>query len=783
MRLRVPGTMLAAVAAMGIQDVSAAASEGGAIEEVVVTARKRAESLQDVPVAVSAFSQQELESQSIQEFVDLNAQTPGVYIRQVQADPSAALIDIRGMSQADTLLTTDASVGVYVDGVNLPRSQGLNANIFDLERVEVLKGPQGTLYGRNTTGGAINLITRKPDYAGWHGYVEGAAGNESYTQFSGAVNVPMGNTAAARLAVQKTDQDGWGESTTTGNELYDQDELFVRGSFMADPTDRLNILLQADYLDVDEGGAAEKLLQPGGNPLDPDNELPVTASIAAGVELGVLNPADIPSAQNPTGGPTFGPGLVAGYQAFSEYAGGDPLETGSDADVYSEAELWGGGLTVSYDLTDYVQVKSITGYRNWETQRLIDLDGSPFTILHPELAVDADFFSQELQLVGANADFDWVLGGFYSHEEGTDGSVTSALPAINPANPNVLDGDVTNKSWAVFAQGTYAVTDRLDVTAGLRYTEEKKELDSFNRTFNQLTQQFDCSLPPGGVPIEQCQASFSDTFSDPSWLLSADYQLTRASMVYASVSRGFRGGGQNIRGGTDPASFTSFEPETATTYEAGFKGDLINSMLRLNAAAYYTDYEDVQRSIIIPGSGSNVITVLTNAAKAEIQGFEAEAWLYPTDSLTFFATAGYTDFEYDEFDSLAQDGSTVVDRSDEEIATPEWQASISARYSRPIGSNNFLAQVDYAWQDDIVLAPESTVADEVTQPDYGLWNARLEYQLIEQGLTFALWGKNLSDEEYFVTSTDFSGNIGHTIGVVGKPRSYGLTVSLDFGDE
>lgn len=789
MRTYFGGVTVAALAALGVGEARAAtnadetaAGSQRAIEEVVVTARKRAESLQDVPVAVSAFSGAELESQTIQEFADLDAQLPGVYISQQQADPTVAVVSIRGQSQADTLLTTDSSVGVYVDGVNLPRQQGLNANMFDMERVEVLRGPQGTLYGRNTTGGAINLITRKPDYTGWHGYVEAGAGNENFTQFSGAVNIPLAETAAARLAVQKTDQDGWGESNFTGNELYDQDELFVRGSLMADPTDRLSILFQADYLDVNEGGAAEKLLQPGGNPLDPSNTLPPTPAIVAGVELGVLNPADIPSAANPVPGPTFVPGVAAGFEAVSGFAGGDLLQTDSNADVFSDATLWGGGLTINYEINDAVSLQSITGYRNWETNRLLDLDGTPFTILHPNLSVDADFFSQELQLLGATDRFDWVVGAYYSMEEGTDGSVTQAVSAINPFQPNVLDGEVENSSWAVFAQATYAATERLDLTAGLRYTEEKKELVSQNRVFNQITQEFNCQLPPGNLPIEECSAEFSDTFSDPSWLLSADYQIRDDMMIYGSIARGFRGGGQNIRGGSDPTSFVAFEPETATTYEVGIKGDLAQS-LRLNAAAYYTDYQDIQRSIIVPGSGGNVVTILTNAAEADITGFEVEAWLYATDSLTFFSTLSYLDFEYQEFDALAPDGTTVVDRSGEDIASPEWKYSISGRYDREIGNNRLGVQVDYAWQDEVNTSPSSTLPEVVTRDNTGLWNARVEYEWVERNLNLALWGKNLTDEEFIVATTDFSGNIGHTISVAGRPRSFGLTLRLDLGEQ
>ncbi|MCY3794691.1 MAG: TonB-dependent receptor, partial [Gammaproteobacteria bacterium] len=469
--------MLACIAITGTRPAVAAE---GVIEEIVVTARKRAESLQEVPVAVSAFSGEEMERQNVQEFVDVQAQLPGVYITQTQADPTIARISIRGQEQPGTLLTTDASVGVYIDGVNLPRQAGLNANLFDLERVEVLKGPQGTLYRRNNTGGAINLFSRKADYEGTHGYLRASAGNESYTQFAGAANIPLADNAAVRLAAQKTDQDGFGKSNFTGADLYDQDEVFLRGSLTWDPTDRMNIQLQADYMKADEGGAAEKLVQPGGNILDPNNSLPTTPALVAGIELGVLNPAHIPSRANPIPGPTFIPGLVAGYNALVGYTQGSLLETDANADVFSKATLWGGGLTIDYELNDSVSLKSVTGYRDWKSDRLLDMDGTPFTILHPFLFVDADIVTQEVQLLGSTPRLDWVVGGFYSKEEGLDGSHTLSVRVLNPTR-NITEGKVTNKSWALFAQGTYALNESLNLTAGLRWTEETKELVNMNR--------------------------------------------------------------------------------------------------------------------------------------------------------------------------------------------------------------------------------------------------------------------------------------------------------------
>ncbi len=755
------------------------------MEEVVVTARKREESLQEVPVAVSAFSQEQIELQTIQEFIDIEAQIPGVFISQTQHDPSIAAISIRGQQQPDFLLTNDSAVGAYVDNVNLPRQAGLNANLFDIERVEVLKGPQGTLYGRNTTGGAINVISRKADYEGTHGYLKASYGNKNFTQISGALNIPFSDTAAARIAAQKTDQDGWGKSRFTGDDLYDQDEIFLRGSLVWDPSERVNIQLQADYMDLDEGGAVEKLTQPGGNLT---NGLPDTSSLSAGIEL--------------SGAPFVPANYVdyvnSGYAAMEAYVDGELLKTDADADVFSKATLWGGGLTIGVDIANDIELRSITGYRNWETAQLLDLDGTPFKLLHPLLAVDADFFSQELQLMGVNDRLNWVVGGYYSRENGIDGSTTISVRALNPTT-NITRGEVTNTSWALFGQATYAVTDRINITGGLRWTEEKKELTNMNRlaagdlitpstasTVDDAVENaliIRCRVPPGDIPVDQCAVDLSDTFNDPSWLISVDYRINDQVMIYASNARSWRGGGQNLRADGDLASAQPFKPETATSYEAGLKGDFADGLMRLNAAAYYVDYKDIQRSIIVPGSeGGSVVTVLTNAAKAEISGFEAEAWLTPSESLSFFATVGHLDFKYKDFESFAQDGVTVVDRSDEGVPLPDWQFSLSARYDTEIGDNDLGIQVDYLWTEKFSTDPTSARQDAVTRDTGGLLNARVDW-LFGDDFKLSLWGKNLTDEEFIATTTDFTGNLGPTISVVGRPRSFGLTLSKMFGNE
>ena len=751
------------------------------VEEIIVTARKREESLQEVPVAVSAFNREQLERQTIQELIDVEAQIPGVLIQQAQTDPSLAWVSIRGQRQPDFLMTNDSSVGAYVDNVNLPRQSGLNANMFDIERIEVLKGPQGTLYGRNTTGGAINIISRKADYEGTHGYVKLGLGNEAFTQLSGAVNVPLSDTAAVRFAAQKTDQDGWGESRFTGDDLYNQDEIFLRASMTWDPNDRVNVQIQADYMDLDEGGHISKILHPGGNFA---NGVSATSSLQAGTEL--LGPL-APDFSNYAGL------VLAGYAAMDGYVDGDLLKTDADADVFSKATLFGGGLTVSVDLTDEIQLKSITGYRNWETEQLLDLDGTPFFIIHPVSSVDADFISQELQLTGSSDRLDWVVGGYYSHEEGVDGSAAIFVPNLNPFT-SFIYGEVTNKSWALFGQATYAINDRTNLTGGLRWTEETKELTNKNRVGAGLRPQklsapadagVFCRVPGRiGLPISQCSSDHSDDFNDPSFLVSVDYTVSDEVMMYASVARSWRGGGQNLRADGDIASAQPFAPETATSYEVGLKGDFADGLMRLNAAAYYVDYEDIQRSIIVPGVAGEgaVVTVLANAAEAEISGFEVEAWLTPTDNLSFFGTVGYLDFEYGEFNSVGSDGVSIIDRSDEPITLPDLQYSLSARYDALVAGNEIGIQVDYVWTDGFTTNPLSPVQEVVTRDELGRLNARIDWQF-RSDLTLSFWAKNITDEEFFVDTTDILAELGTVVSVTGRPRSYGLTLSKTFGNE
>lgn len=769
---------------VGAQDGTSGPAAGGAMDEIIVSARKREESIQEIPVAVTAVTGDALKDAGVVEFTDLTEIAPNLRIFSTQSSPGGAAVTLRGQAQADILLTTDSSVGIYLDGVNLPRQLGLGANIFDVERIEVLRGPQGTLYGRNTTAGAINVISKKAQHNEWSGFVEATAGNFNRNDYSAAINIPIvDDTLSVRVAGQSTHRDGFAVSDFSQQEFGDDDELFLRGSLRFTPNENIEVLVVGDWQEIREGGGVEKLVTAGA-PLS-------SAAIEAGVELGALNPLDLPA---PIPGPTFFTGAAAGLAALEGFADGMLFNTDTDAPVYGNFDAAGIGGTITLDL-DLLTIRSISGYRTFNSDRLLDLDGTPFTILHPRLIGDSRFYSQELQFFGDALDdrLDWFAGAFYSKEKGTDGSRTVAVAFINPANPSILDGDVENSSYAFFAQGTYALTDRLDLTVGGRWTEEQKDLTTRNGAGGFLPdgQPVICSVPVTARPDPAvCLGEFSDTFSGFSYLFSLDYEVNQDTLVYAKVSRGFRGGGQNLRGSSDPASFQSFDPEFAREVEVGLKTDIFGDMLRLNAAGFWTDYKDIQRSIIVPGVGANVVTVLTNAAEATILGFEIEAVSNPIEGLTLSANVGYTDAQYDAFTSLASDGMTLIDRSGEAFGgIPELTIGALARYETlvPNSSSVLGMQVNYYWQDEIVLDSEAVnlglFADEQIQESYGLLNAQVDLSFDDYGLEFALFGQNLIDHAYYTDQTGFTGNLGHVIGLVGQPRVWGGRITKKFGDE
>jgi iron complex outermembrane receptor protein len=749
-------------------------SEGAAVlETIVVTARRREETLQKVPLAVSVLSGEQLEAASVKGVFELQYLTPNLVIGAQPSAAQATVLSIRGQNQADLLLTTDSSVGVYVDGVNIPRTVGFRANNFDVERVEVLKGPQGTLYGRNTTGGAINIVTRRPDHEGLHGSADVTAGNYDRLDYSAAVNIPIiADSLAIRLAGQRTARDGYGKSRSTGRELADDDEWFGRASLLYEG-EKLDVHLTGDWQRVRESGAIIRAASFGASPASPEFALRppgvATTFLAAGVETGL----------------PLGPGAVlGGWQALQPFLNPDHYASFVDERVSSEYDAWGLGGTITLDLSG-IELTSITGYREFERLGLEDIDGTPLGLLHPQQGSSSDFFSQELQLSGLGLDerLTWQVGAYYSNEDGIegDGSITLALRSINPT-VTLTNGDVENESWAVYGQTTYALTPRLNLTTGARWTAETKTLISHNRRTLGIGGPVILCNVPGGT-IDNCTAKFRDEFDDWSWLVSLDYALTDDALMYVRTARGFRGGGQNARGGGDILAFQEFDPEYAQDVEVGLKADLFDRRLRLNTAAFWTDYEDIQRTVIIPIPGT-LSTIMTNAAEATVWGLEVEAIALLGSSVTLTASLGYLDAEYDKFDDVNPSTGVPIDRSGESFGLPKWNLNVGARHEYFWPQGYVLGtQVNWYWQSEVdgrLTTTDPTFPHSLTERDaFDLLSARVDFEFERLGLTIALSGTNLLDEEYYVAAQDLTA-FGLANQVSGEPRTYALTVRKNF---
>ncbi len=696
--------------AQQVSEAEEAAEDGNVI---IVTARKQAENLQDVPVAVTAFTAEEFAESGLKEFADIARLTPNFDVRPRAATGNLfANVTIRGQTSGFLTLNADQAVGININGAPITRGTSLFTNLFDIEQVEVLKGPQGTLFGKNTTGGVVNVTTKAPELGEFGGYSEFIYGSFNRTKFEGVLNAPIGENAAIRLGAAKTDRDGFGEggqgdAILTGRELADDDELFLRGSLLVEPSDAVSIRINADYHEVDESTSIFRSL---------------VSALGGFIALESTNPD---------------------FYVGNDFRDDAPFAVSDEFNINAAINLDLGAVSLT----------SITSYRDQSADTLVQ--SAPSTAVR--LAQDSDIFAQELRLSGSSFEdrLQWQVGGFYSTEEGVDVDqlVGFGLDTTTGAQ---------NETISVFGQGTFALSDNVNFTGGLRYTDESR------RVFG---------LAPGNMGQDA-----SASFDGVSWLLSLDFKPTDETLLYASVSRGFRSGAidqDNIG--------TIVQPEFVTNYELGFKADLFEEVVRWNSAVFYSDYTDIQRTSFDPDSPVPV-TVLRNAAEATIWGFESELQIYATPEFTFGGTLGYTNAEFDEF--LDQDAAgNVIDRSGEPFGGPEWQFSLNARYDKDISANATLGfQVNYFLVGEESLAGPGVVAllgqDLTSVPQYDLVNAQIDLDLVDleglPDLNIALFVTNLFDEEYFVggLALDLFGGVSNRI--VGEPQQFGVRVRADF---
>ena len=742
--------------------VSAQSQEQDAAEEpgvILVTARKVSENLQDVPLAVTAVSGLDMERAAVTEITDVTRTVPNVYFTQSPSNPTSLTLAIRGQQQNDILLTVDPSVGIYIDGLYYPRTHGLRSALVDVARVEVLRGPQGTLYGRNTTGGALSIISNDPtDEFG--GSIRAGYGNYNAWEVAGIVNAPLSDSAGLRLVAQHREHDGYGRNFA-GEDLADENSTYLRGKLRWELTDTVTATFTGSYNHMRSAGPITKLSGLAA-PAAPGAAPGGVATLQVAAELGLL--------------PFTPDNLNQAADAFAAFIGGDPYQSGNLGDTSSRIEGYSLGLTLDAELSDTLMLRSITGYQHMVRENNSDADGTPFDILYATRLTPFDeYISQELQLLGDHDRFSWVAGLYYGREKGHELSPSESLLFLSSTNPSITDADVENVSYAIFAQGTYEITDALRLTLGGRYSWDERELVSRNSAAGL------CGVPAPGVEVAvagsadtQCPRTFSADFSDPSWLASLDYDVTEDILVYAKYARGYRSGGLNIRGRNTAVLFSPFDAETVTEYEVGFKTDLLDRMLQFNVAAFYDDYNNIQRSSSV-ATGAGPQTFVNNAAEGTIQGIEVEATLRPTRNFTLQASGGHIDAEYDSF------VTATGDRTAEGFGIPSWTGSLSATYVHPLDIGDLTFHADTTYRSSVELVPSATSLDQLTQDGYALVNARIALNIEDLGVEVAIFGRNLTDHVYYEAASNLEDILGYNYLITGTPRTYGFSITKRFG--
>lgn len=710
----------------------------------MVTARRREESLQDVPLSVSAFDARRLEELQVQNIAGLQDAVPNLYVNR--GDGANAVIFVRGIGQNDSLAFADVGVGVYLDDVFIARSQAAFLDLFDVDRVEVLRGPQGTLYGRNAIGGAIKLISAEPPER-LEMYVEAGGGNFDYGTLKARLGGPLvEGVLRGKIAVSALQRSGFATNLHDGEEDGDTHSLAWRGTLAYAPTVNLRVSLSAD-------GRRDR----------PDSSRsPVR-------ETSVTGFAD------PVGAP-FTP------MTFAPAA--DPYRVDVNANRFSNLSADGLTLKASLKISDAWSLESINAYRRMDFDLALDTDGTPLPVLDIMVLQEQEQFSQELRATyDADERLTLVTGLYYFNDDdvtfsGVDNASLSVfgypVTLLGIATSSLADTHQKTESIAAFADAGYELMQRLNIGVGVRYTyEEKQSQRRFESFFDPALSVIE-NTPPflRGAGIAGSPLSGKASFDAVTPKLSLSYRMGRDALLYASVARGFKSGGFDARGTTE-FGFQPFDPETVWGYELGVKSSWADGRVVANAAVFYNDYEDLQVTSFgrDPLSGT-FVSLFTNAAKARTEGVEVELVLRPNARLTLNAAVGYLDAQYQEFETLV--GAVVTDVSDRELVNaPEWTGSLGVTYEHPLSASLVGAvHLDGTYRGKTYT--EITASEALAQDAYVLANALVSVRTDDERWELRGGAQNLSDEKVRLQGFNLSEFPGYQLAFYSSRRTWGV---------
>lgn len=716
--------------------------QAGGIADIIVTAQRRSEAAQSTPLAITALSGKALQSSGVSSVEGLSKSIPNVEFGRNAGD---AKIFIRGVGYDSVAPGGETRVAVYNNNVYQSRSQAVFTTLYDIDRIEVLRGPQGTLYGRNATAGAINIITADPgDHL--NGYVSAQVGNYSLFQTEGAIGGPITDALGVRLAGQTVDRGGYGHNIGTGEPVNDAHSRTARLTLTAKLAENIKDRLVVDYYNARDHNFGYRYLGESFTPseiadprLDPANYVPIP------VERGDRIPA------NP-----------------QDTAGLGPL---------NHLRTYGLSNELNVDVSDALTITSVTGYRYLLSQIADSVYGGVSDLAIQSIYEKSDSFTQELRLSGDSGRLKYVIGGYYFYERHIANNRAPFNGTLFGAQDRLYEfynagGIEKTNAYAAFGQVDFKVLPQLTLSLGLRYSHETKDLTEFVSV--DTTNFYDNSVPiapllfPSTALVQQKSASWSST--DPR--ISLSYQFSPRVIGYATYSQGFKSGGFNI-GGTQPA----FNPERIKDYEIGLKGDFLGGRLRTNVAAFYYDYSELQ---VNQTRGISLQTV--NAASAKIKGVEAEITALPTANLRLTINAAYLDAYYTEF--LTDDPARLplggLDLSGNRLNyAPKYKVGGSIAYTIPTSYGTFTPTADVNWTDRVYFTAYNT--SRLSQPAYANLDLSIRWVGNNPDWTGSLFVRNVTDKLYLASAGVNNPLLRYNrSGQVSAPRTFGVQVTRHF---
>ena len=727
------------------------------LEETIVTAERREQSLQDVPISIVALDVDSLEKFGIDELEDIGSKVPNVITTDYFGIATTFRAFIRGVGAVTVEVTQDPAVALYTDGIYVGSSFGGSFEASDLERIEILRGPQGTLYGRNATGGAINLISRKPELGEFGFNQSVTAGDYGRLKSNTGINVPLGESTAARLSFLLSERDGLVKNTGVGEDWGKEDRKAVRLAVRSEPTDTLVIDFAAEATKIKDSARYSQVLDGYAKPVS-GTDTPVIIP---------LGPPGAPVANIFYPDPITEDRLDRGYSVF---------------DVQPDDNtILGTSLTVAWDVSDNFQIKSISGYRNVDAKQFtqitgtiqvyLDIPGVPFLVGPSTLGAGGEFrqkftqATQEFQFLGdtdfMGGDLQYVSGLYYYYDDGKNQDLSASISGLKL--PGTDSTDTENKSIAIYGQGTYTPENsKLHITVGARYSDDQRKATRNN-------------LNSSNPFVDTRYKKDFDNFS-PS--LTVAYDLSDDVNIYGSVVTGYRSGGTSTLSYNEFLFQNGADEETIISYELGLKGEFWDRRVRLNAAVFDMDYQDYQGSVQTGPTPTD--RDIISLGDSTITGAEFDLTALVSDSVTLSLSAGYLDTSLGENSIDPGTGAPPTPLVDELPFSPELSYNASLDYSRDVFNGLlFEGHLNFYYQDE----SESGVARAASNLNdkYSLWDASIslsELEVAHGHVKVSLWGRNLTDEEYTVNDMGAFAGLGASgISPFGDPRTYGITLS------